>query len=65
MEHYYVVVYDDITDEFLVDVRARLAKFGERVLYNGHDWFELDEGSEPIYAEVENTLVERLRGGDK
>ena len=62
MQYHFVVMYDEETGKFLVDLGTTEAKFGEIVAFDSqsNNWYDLDELMEADYVDYEEMLVEKL-----
>ena len=65
MQYHFVVLYDEETDRFEIDVDTTRTKFdSEGIAFDPHTqvWHWADELMEADYADYEEMLAERLNG---
>jgi hypothetical protein len=62
MQYHYVVLYDENTDKFEIDVDTSNAVFFEGTAFNPdtQTWYGLDELMEADYLDYEQMLSEKL-----
>lgn len=62
MQYHYVVVYDDKTNQFSVDVDTTMSVFSEGEAFDPEtqEWHNLDELMEADYVDYEELLAEKL-----
>ena len=62
MQYHYVVLYDENTDGWNIDVETTMAKFDNFVAFDTdtQEWVDLDELMEADYVDYEQMLHEKL-----
>ena len=62
MQYHYVVMYDEDTDDFSIDVGTTEAKFGKVIAFDNetNNWYDMDELMEADYLDYEQMLHEKL-----
>jgi len=62
MQYHYVVMYDEDTDKFEIDVDTTMAKFDNFVAFDTdtQEWVDFDELMEADYVDYEQMLHEKL-----
>jgi hypothetical protein len=64
MQYHFVVVYDENTDGWDIDIDTAMSVFTNGVAFDtdSQEWFETDELMQADYEDYESMLAGKLRG---